>query len=287
MHVSKYDLKPIPSCAGIGLRAEHYQDVINTHPDIGWFEVHSENYFGKGGKPHFYLDLIRQDYPVSFHGVGLSLGSIDELNVQHLRNLKNIIERYSPAFISEHLCWSSIDGNYFNDLLPIPYTEEALNHLINRINHVQDYLNRQILIENISSYLQFNYSLIPEYEFLNALVNHTGCGILLDINNLYVNSINHGWNIIKYIENISVTHIHEIHLAGFTEQSLGNGSIIIDSHNKPVAEEVWQLYSLAMQRFGSKPTLIEWDKDLPSLDILIGEAHKANKILENAYVTVA
>ncbi len=285
--MSKYELKPIPCCAGIGLRAEHYQDVINTHPDIGWFEVHSENYFGKGGKPHFYLDLIRQDYPLSFHGVGLSLGSTDELNILHLSNLKNIIERYSPTFISEHLCWSSIDGNYFNDLLPIPYTEEALNHFIKRINYVQDYLNRQILIENISSYLQFNYSLVPEYEFLNALANQTGCGILLDINNLYVNSINHGWNVKKYIDNISVKDVQEIHLAGFTEKSLENGSIIIDSHDKPVADKVWQLYSLALQRLGRKPTLIEWDKDLPSLDTLIGEADKANRILENTHVTVA
>lgn len=287
MQSVKYDIKPIPLCAGIGLRAEHYQDILNTRPAIGWFEIHSENYFGKGGKPHYYLDLIRQDYPLSFHGVGLSLGSVEPINRQHLSHLKNITERYLPAIISEHLCWSSIDGNYLNDLLPLPYTEESLNHIINRINQVQEFLKRQILIENITAYVEFNYSTIPEYEFINILVKKTGCGILLDINNLYINSVNHQWNTQTYLENISATDILEIHLAGFTENYIENNFVLIDSHNKSVSNEVWELYTLAIQRFGRIPTLIEWDKNLPPLGILLNEAQKANNIMENSNVAFA
>lgn len=280
MHDKNIVVKPIPTLAGIGLRAEHYQEIINTKPDIAWFEVHTENYFGNGGKPHYYLELIRQNYPLSFHGVGLSLGSCDELDLQHLNRLKELITRYKPILVSEHLCWTSINGNYFNDLFPMPYTEESLKHIISRINRIQDYLNRQILIENISTYLQFTHSTIPEYEFINIIAQKTGCGILLDINNLYVNSINHDWNIKKYIENIAYTSIQEIHLAGFTENFVENTSILIDSHNNPIADEVLEIYSFAMENLGKKPTLIEWDKDIPPLEILLIEAAKVNNILQ-------
>lgn len=280
MHDKNIVVEPIPTLAGIGLRAEHYQEIINTKPDIAWFEVHTENYFGNGGKPHYYLELIRQNYPLSFHGVGLSLGSCDELDLQHLNRLKELITRYEPILVSEHLCWTSINGNHFNDLFPMPYTEESLKHIINRINRIQDNLNRQILIENISTYLQFTHSTIPEYEFINIIAQKTGCGILLDINNLYVNSINHGWNIKKYIENIAFTSIQEIHLAGFTENFVENSSILIDSHNNPIADEVFEIYSFAMKNFGKKPTLIEWDKDIPLLEILLIEATKVNNILQ-------
>lgn len=287
MKDNPYQFTTIPCSAGIGLRAQHYQDVINTRPDNVWFEIHSENYFGKGGKPHYYLDIIRQDYPLSCHGVGLSLGSTDVLDLQHLGKLKKLIERYEPALVSEHLCWSSVDGYHLNDLLPMPYTEESLNHFVKRINQTQEFLNRQILIENITSYLEFNHSTIPEYEFITQLATITGCGILLDINNLYVNGINHGWNTDNYLKNISAEHVQEIHLAGFTENKLAQGSILIDSHNQMVAEAVWQLYSQALQQLGRKATLIEWDKDLPSLDVLISEANKANTLLEHVHVELA
>jgi len=277
---NKYEAISIPVKTGIGLRTPHYQEIIDTKPDIGWFEIHSENYFGKGGKPHYYLDLIRQNYPLSFHGVGLSLGSTDTVDLNHLSKLKNLITIYNPSFVSEHLCWSSVGGHHLNDLLPLSYTEEALNLVIRQINQTQEYLNRQILIENVSTYLQFSHSTIHEAEFMCEIVKHTNCGILLDINNLYVNSINHDWNTASYLNTVPAQFIHEIHLAGFAENHFENGSILIDTHNQPVFSAVWQLYAEAIKKYGPKPTLIEWDKDIPALSVLIQEAEKANRILE-------
>lgn len=287
MSYSRYPVKPISAHAGIGLRSHHYKNVINSRPKIGWFEVHSENYFGKGGKPHYYLDLVRQDYPLSFHGVGLSLGSSNAVCFRHLDKLKNLIERFSPALISEHLSWSSTDGYHLNDLLPLPFTEEALEFFIERINQVQDYLNRTILIENISSYLEYAHSTMPEYEFMSLLTNHTGCGILLDVNNLYINSINHGWNAHEYLQNIPKGAVQEIHLAGHTVNQFVDGSILIDTHDKPITAAVWELYSDAIQCVGPKPTLIEWDKDLPEFSVLLDEAKKADKILEASAIVTA
>ncbi|MFI4938308.1 MAG: DUF692 domain-containing protein, partial [Candidatus Berkiellales bacterium] len=222
--------KNILKGAGIGLRAPHYQDIIDHKPNIGWFEIHSENYFGKGGKPHYYLEQIRQDYPFSFHGVGLSLGSVDALNMEHLQTLKNIILRFEPTLVSEHLSWSSINGRYFNDLLPLPYTSEVLTHLVSRIHQVQDFLQRTILIENISSYLQYHHSNIPEAELMREIAAKTGCGILLDVNNLYVNSQNHGMDTASYLQTLTVGSVQEIHLAGFTQNHFTGGSILIDTH---------------------------------------------------------
>lgn len=276
---------PIPPVAGIGLRAQHYQEVIARQPSIGWFEVHSENYFGEGGLPLHYLRLIRDNYPLSLHGVGLSLGSTDDLNYEHLDRLKKLITEFEPGLVSEHLCWSSINGHYMNDLLPLPYTEEALSLVAEHLHLVQDYLGRQLLIENISTYLEFTYSTIPEYEFIRALVQQTGCGILLDVNNLYVNSRNHGWSLIDYIEALPTDAIAEIHLAGFVSNPLATGSILIDSHNQPVASAVWALYEQTVKQIGQRPTLIEWDKDIPELDVLLGEADKATIILEGDNVS--
>jgi len=273
--------KTIPVQAGIGLRANHYQEVLETHPKIGWFEVHSENYFGEGGLPRHYLWQIRSNYPLSLHGVGLSLGSTDDLNKTHLAKLKGLIDDVAPGFVSEHLCWSSIEGHYLNDLLPLPYTEESLTLLTKHVCQAQDYLNHQLLIENISSYLQFSHSLIPEYEFMTELVKRTGCGILLDVNNLYVNSINHGWDASVYLQSIPKQFVFELHLAGFTENHFDDGSILIDSHNKPISNPVWELYYQAVQIMGQKPTLIEWDKDIPPLAILLEEARIADRILES------
>ncbi len=181
----------IPSNAGIGLRARHYQDILSAPPAIGWFEAHSENYFAEGGLPFYYLERIRSDYPLSLHGVGLSLGSTDSLNNAHLRKLKSLIGRFEPGLVSEHLSWGSVSGRYFNDLLPLPYTEEALMHVANHIMQVQDFLGRQILIENVSSYLQYQQSTIPEWEFLAEISARSGCGILLDLNNIHVSAVNH------------------------------------------------------------------------------------------------
>lgn len=287
MYYNNKELKPIPACAGIGLRPKHYQDVIETNPAVGWFEVHSENYFGKDGKPHFYLEKICQNYPLSFHGIGLSLGSADAINLAHLATLKKLIDRYLPTFVSEHLCWSSVGGHYLHDLLPLPYTEEALNLFVKHIHQVQEILNRQILIENISSYLQFTHTSIPEYQFVTEIAQRTGCGIVLDINNLYVNSVNHGWNAKEYLYNIPTEFVHEIHLAGFTENQFDYGAILIDTHSKPVAAAVWELYSQALQHLGAKPTLIEWDKDIPDFNVLLEEAQKANQILRRENVVIA
>ncbi|MGE3319513.1 MAG: DUF692 domain-containing protein [Candidatus Berkiella sp.] len=275
--------KSVPIKTGVGLRSVHYKEIIETRPDIGWFEIHSENYFGAGGQPLHYLDQISSNYPLSIHTVGLSLGSKDELKLLHLSKLKKLVNRYSPIFVSEHLCWSSIGRQHLHDLLPLPYTEESMSIIISHINQVQEYLNRQILIENISSYLQYVHSTIIEYEFITEIANRTGCGILLDISNLYVNSVNHGWDADIYLQEVPVDLVQEIHLGGFTENHFDKGSILIDSHNNPVSLQVWQLYHRALQRFGYKPTLIEWDKDIPPLAVLIQEAQKANNILDSIH----
>lgn len=270
-------------CSGIGLRAPHYRDFLDTRPDVGWIEVHSENYFGAGGAPLHYLERARRDYPLSLHGVGMSLGSTDELSVTHLQNLKSLIDRFNPDLVSEHLCWSSIDSRYLNDLLPLPYTEESLNHVSARIDRVQEFLGRSILIENLSSYLQFTHSVIPEWEFLAEAANRSGCGILLDINNVYVSSMNLGFDPSAYLDAVPADQVREIHLAGYTVNRYEDGEMLIDTHGAPVSDPVWNLYREAIRRLGPKPTLIEWDTDLPALSVLVAEAHKADRVVEPAY----
>jgi len=273
--------KPIPARAGIGLRAEHYHEVLERRPDLGWFEVHSENYFGKGGRPLHYLEKISEHYPLSLHGVGLSIGSTDELNTTHLDKLKKLISRFEPGLVSEHLSWGSFQGRHFNDLFPMPYTSEALQHMSNQVSRVQDYLGRQILIENVSSYLQFDCSTIPEWEFITELANQSGCGILLDVNNIYVNSKNHAFDPDSFIKAIPIEHVQEIHLAGHTVKQIDDSEILIDTHNKCVTDDVWSLYETATRRFKQVPVLIEWDTDIPALDILLDEANKADSILQS------
>ncbi len=277
----------IPAAAGIGLRPDHYREVVSTAPTIGWMEVHSENYFGAGGAPLYYLDKVRADYPLCLHGVGLSLGSADPLDQEHLARLKALIERCEPGLVSEHLAWCSVDGRYLNDLLPVPYTEEVLTHLVERVERVQDRLGRRILIENVSSYLEYRRSTIPEWEFLAVLARRAGCGILLDINNIYVSARNHGFDPRAYLYAIPAGLVEELHLAGHTVKSLEHGEILIDSHNRPVAAEVWTLYAAAVERFGPRPTLIEWDTELPPLPVLLGEAAKADRILESHHALAA
>ncbi|MHB8471866.1 MAG: MNIO family bufferin maturase [Gammaproteobacteria bacterium] len=275
--LSVFDVGSIPARAGIGLRTPHHREVLDTHPAVAWFEVHSENFFADGGPAHDILTAVRCDYPLSLHGVGLSLGSNDPLNRWHLDKLKTLMERYQPGLVSEHLSWSSVGGRYLNDLLPLPYTEEALRHISTRIQQVQDYLGRQILIENLSSYLQFTNSSIPEWEFIAAVAQHSGCGILLDVNNIYVNSRNHGFDASAYLQAIPVPTVKEMHLAGHTDE----GDCLIDTHSRPVAPAVWTLYEQAVRRFGRLPTLIEWDTDVPPLTVLMSEAARAEAILEN------
>lgn len=266
----------LPARAGIGLRTAHHREVLSTKPPVPWFEVHSENYFCDGGPNLRFLDAIRTDYPVSLHGVGLSLGSTDPMNMEHLARLKTLIRRCQPCLVSEHLSWSSIAGRYANDLLPLPYTEEALHHISERIRKTQDYLGRQILIENLSSYISFVESTIPEWEFLTAVSRSTGCGILLDVNNVYVSAVNNDFDPQRYIQAIPAAAIHELHLAGFHDA----GDCLIDTHDTSVSDAVWELFRYTVMHHGLKPTLIEWDSNLPALSALLGEAAKAQSIMD-------
>ena len=291
----EYPEMKIPPRAGIGLRAEHFEDVLEQKPDVGWLEAHSENYFGLGdyglnssgfiknggSKPFEYLERVRKSYPVSLHGVGLSVGSTDPINKNHLNNLKRLIDRIEPGLVSEHLSWGSVNNQYLNDLLPMPYTEESLDHMVQRIDQVQDFIGRQILIENVSSYLEFKDSTIPEWEFVTAVSQRAGCGILLDVNNIYVNAMNHGFYPEKFIQSIPVDDVKEIHLAGHTVKEIDEGVILLDTHDHLVCDEVWALYELAVNRFGNVPALIEWDKNLPELAVLVEEAKRADQIRES------
>ena len=278
---------PIPSQAGIGLRAEHYHDVLEQRPPVGWMEVHSENYFGAGGRPLHYLDRIRADYPISLHGVGLSLGSTDPLSEKHLQKLKTLVQRCEPILVSEHLSWGSVGGRYFNDLLPLPYRDDTLEHMVARVSQVQDYLQRPILIENLSSYLQFDSSDIPEWEFLAALAQRSGCGLLLDVNNIYVSARNHGLNAQDFLRGIPQHLVGEIHLAGHSIKTFDDGELLIDTHDQRVSAGVWSLYRDAVRRFVNVPVLIEWDAQLPALDVLVAEAQQAAMILRDSYADVA
>ncbi len=267
---------PIVGNAGIGLRAPHYQAILAEKPDVGFLEVHSENFFSDGGQPLKYLHAFRERYPISLHGVGLSLGSADEINIAHLQKLKRLADAIEPTLISEHLCWVGVGGRFLNDLLPLPYTAESLRHVVSRIEQVQDYLGRRISVENVSSYLEFVDSNIPEWAFVQEVADRADCGILLDVNNIYVNAINHAFDAKKYIDAIKPGGVTEIHLAGFQD----TGEILIDTHDATVSDPVWTLYEHAVSRLGSVPTLIEWDTNLPTLDVLLGEAKHADAIMK-------
>lgn len=271
------------SMSGIGLRAPHIEEFLEKKPGVAWVEVHSENYFGAGGKPLLQLESVRRDYPVSLHGVSLSLGSTDELNWQHLTRLRELSKQIDACLVSDHLAWCSYDGQYFHDLLPLPYTEEALLHLVTRIQQVQEFLGRQILIENVSSYLKFPESTIPEWEFLASVATQSGCGILLDLNNVYVSATNLGFNTNTYLQAIPAHLVQQIHLAGFTTTKIGEEEILIDNHGANIVPAVWDLFRQANQRYGIKPTIIEWDTQLPVLDKLCLEAWRAESIIKENY----
>ncbi|MFC0402357.1 DUF692 domain-containing protein [Paraburkholderia rhizosphaerae] len=265
----------VPALPGIGLRPPHYQQILRERPCVGWFEVHSENYFGAGGQPIHYLERIRDAYPLSLHGVGLSLGSTGRLDTDHLRHLCDLVSRVQPGLVSEHLSWGRVGSNHLNDLLPLPYTEEALDVVCDHIDEVQERLRRQILVENISSYLQFCHSTIPECQFIAIVARRTGCGILLDVNNLYVNQANNGVDPVGYLDALPVDAICEIHLAGHERV----GRLLLDTHGARVAAPVWELYARALDRFGPVPTLIEWDTDIPPLEVLLEESSHAAAVM--------
>ena len=264
---------------GIGLRARHYREFLDSRPRVDWLEVHSENYFGQGGYDLHVLEQARADYPISLHGVALSLGSADGLREAHLAKLKRLVDRIEPALVSEHLCWGAFGPRHFNDLLPLPYTRAARDQIVAHITQVQEILQRPILVENVSSYLQFRASKIPEFDFLAEVADRSGCGILLDVNNLYVNSVNHGFDPADALHAIPAHAVSEIHLAGHSAA----GDLLIDDHGSRVAPEVWDLYVAACSCLGPVPTLVEWDTHLPPLEVLLDEAAMAARISEREY----
>jgi len=281
--LTQYKDNPFPEApaqaSGIGLRAKHYQDILDEKPSIGWIEVHPENYFG-GGIHRHYLGKARELYPLSLHAVGLSLGSDRPVDENHLRQFKEVIDIFEPFQVSDHVSWSASGNAHLGDLLPLPYTKETLDRLCANIARTQDYFGRAILVENPSTYLSFTADEMPEYEFMNEIARQTGCGILLDINNIYVQSVNHGFDAYEYIGNIRPAPVKEMHLAGHTERTFDDGVILVDTHNRPVRKEVWDLYAYAVQKFGAVPTLIEWDGDIPALGELVAQADKAQAIID-------
>ncbi len=268
--------RPIPNCSvGVGLRSPHVSEIAATRPPIGFLEVHAENYMADTPALDRLLEL-RRDYPVSLHGVALSLGSAEELDRGHLGRFKALIERVEPVLVSEHLAWSAIAGAYLNDLLPLPYTETSLELFCRHVEEAQEALGRRLLIENPSSYLRYRHSPIPEAEFVTEVTSRTGCGILCDVNNIHVSAWNFGFDPIDYLDALPVEAIGEIHLGG--HHAAEDVDILIDDHGSRVAKPVWDLHAAALRRFGPVPTLIEWDTNLPALEVLLDEAHHAEEL---------
>ncbi len=263
---------------GVGLRAPHYSYILENKPSISWFEAISENYMGlasgSGGKPIHILEKIRSHYPVVLHGVSLSVGSADKLNLNYLARLKALIERVEPLWVSDHLCWTGVNGENLHDLLPLPYSEEVLKHLTYKILQVQDFLKRPLIFENVSAYLSFEHSEMTEWDFLNEIAKRTNCGLLIDVNNIYVSSINQNFDPITYLKAIPKESVRQIHLAGHSK----SGDCLIDTHDGPVTDKVWDLYSIATKLYGKIPTLIEWDDKIPEFSILKAEAERAEDL---------
>jgi uncharacterized protein (UPF0276 family) len=272
------------AAAGIGLRSPHYAAFLERRPAVPLVEVHSENFF-RGGRHLDVLMQVRRDTPVSLHGVGLSLGSTDPLSQSHVAALKALVDRIEPVLVSDHLCWSSVAGVYVNDLLPLPCTHEALAHVAQRVERVQEALGRRLLVENVSSYLAFDGADMPEWTFLAELARRTGCALLLDVNNIHVSARNHGFDALAYLAAIPPECVAEMHLAGYTVNRVpldagGDAELLIDTHSRPVAEPVWALYEQALRHIGARPTIVEWDADLPPLDALLDEAAQAARRME-------
>jgi uncharacterized protein (UPF0276 family) len=275
-----------PMGAGIGLRVPHVAEFVFARPAVPWLEVHAENYMS-GGSARADLDRVRRDYPVAIHGVGLSLGTAGPLDRRHLARLADLVERIEPCLVSEHVAWSVGGGAYLNHLLPLPYTEETLDVFARHVDQVQEAIGRAILVENPSSYLRFRGSVIPEAEFLTALVARTGCRLLCDVNNVYVTAQNLGLDARAYLDALPAAAVAEIHLAGHSANHAGGHAVLIDDHGSPVAEPVWALYLHALRRFGPVPTLIERDTNLPALAELLGEAARAGRLIEETHARAA
>lgn len=273
----------IPARAGVGLKPEHYTDIVDHWPAVGWFEIHAENYMEAGGPPHHFLRRIRERYPLSVHGVGMSVGGAAPLDRNHLDRLRSLCERYEPALVSEHLAWTAHQGRFFNDLLPIPYNSNSLKLVCDHIDTIQGHLKRQILVENPSTYIAFDATTMTEAEFLAEVVRISGCGLLLDVNNVFVAATNHGICPHDYIERLPAACIGELHLGGHHEDRDDTGNVLlIDSHGCPVDDEVWELFDHALAHVGARPTLIEWDNDVPAWATLRAEAERANSHLAQA-----
>jgi uncharacterized protein len=270
----------IPPRAGVGLKAQHYDDVLAERPDLGWFEVHAENYMGAGGPAHHYLTAVRRDWPLSLHGVGLSIGGAGSLDADHLARLEALVERYQPGLVSEHLAWSSHGGAFLNDLLPLPYTRETLACVTAHVDQMQSALGRRILLENPSTYVAFEHGEMGEIDFLAAVAKATGCGLLLDVNNVTVSAANHGFDAGAYLDAFPLDLVGEIHLAGHARDHDETGApLLIDAHDRAVDDTVWRLYAQVIARGGLKPTLIEWDNDVPAWPALYAEALSAERIM--------
>ncbi|MEX1154112.1 DUF692 domain-containing protein [Parvibaculum sp.] len=268
-------MSPVPAAAGIGLKPQHYLEILENLPALGWFEVHAENYMGAGGPPHRYLTAIREHYPLSLHGVGLSLGSAGPLDRAHALRLRDLVDRYEPGLVSEHLAWTRHGETHFNDLLPVPLTMEALDVMTAHVAEMQDILGRQILVENPSVYTDIRDAEMSESEFLIALTRRSGCGLLIDVNNVYVSCVNRGDDAQDWLAAIPAELVGEIHLAGHATEMVENVSLLIDDHGSAVAAAVFDLYRDFMDDIGVRPTLIEWDTDVPALDVLLTEAARA------------
>jgi uncharacterized protein len=261
---------------GVGLRRCHYAQVLDAYPSMDWFEVISENFMVEGGRPLRVLEGVRSHYPIAMHGVSLSIGSTDALNMVYLKQLAETARRFEPAWISDHLCWTGVGGHNLHDLLPLPYTDEVVRHVARRIREVQEILERTIAIENVSSYLEFTCSHLSEWEFLGAVADEADCAILLDINNIFVNAFNHGFDAVRYIDSVPAERVVQFHLAGHSD----HGAYLLDTHDQPIRPEVWRLYEHAVSHLGGLPTLIEWDDNIPDFEVLSATADEARRRCE-------
>ena len=275
----RYSL-PIGGVAGTSFKHEHLAAILEDGPQRGFFEVHAENYMGAGGPPHRMLERLRRDHPLSLHGVCMSIGGPDTLDRAHLARFRGLIARYQPALVSEHLAWSTHQTSFFNDLLPLPYNKATLARVCDHIDQVQEAIKRPILLENPSTYVAFRSSRMCETDFIRTVAERTGCGLLLDINNVFVSAANHGFSALQYLADFPLSRVGEIHLAGHTEQNDDEGGLLIDSHDGPVADAVWKLFEIVIARCGSIPTLIEWDSKIPDWPVLKAEAAAAQAILD-------
>ncbi|UWU75287.1 DUF692 domain-containing protein [Bradyrhizobium huanghuaihaiense] len=272
---------PLGGVAGTSFKPEHLPAILEAGPQAGFFEVHAENYMGAGGPPHRALETIRRDHPLSLHGVCMSIGGPQPLDRTHLARFRGLVARYQPALVSEHLAWSTHETSFFNDLLPLPYTEATLACVCHHIDEVQEAIRRPLLLENPSTYVTFSQSTMSETDFIRAIVQRTGCGLLLDINNVFVSATNHGYSALDYLADFPLARVGEIHLAGHAEQTDDDGNpLLIDSHDGPVADAVWKLFEIIIARRGPVPTLIEWDSKIPEWPILRAEAAAAQAILD-------